>query len=298
VRLSIVWYGLALGALYVITSAVGGLLLARGLAPGFGLLVLVNLACAALVLGRAAVEAEARWIAATALLGGIASSVLALAQLAGVLREPITALGALGSIGASVIGGPMLAAPFRALLLNRRRDRTPSSVTPAPVRAVSPLTALMPFRRFTIDSPLPLAAAHERLAAAIEPKRWLRFGGGECPFEGLVDETSFEIWRIIGYGNSSRPGIRGTLVSAGNGTIVEGTMMLPLFTRVFMTIWIGGVLVACVVVLIAVATGARDPLLLIPFGMLAVGGGTLIGGFVFEARKGLRELSRVFGADA
>jgi hypothetical protein len=296
VRPSIIWYGLALGALYVITSAVGGLLLARGLAPGFVVLVLVNLACAALVLGRAAVEAEGRWIAATALLGGIATSVLALAQLAGVLREPITVPGALAGVVLGVIGGPMFAAPFRAFLLNRRRDRMPSSVTPAPVRAVSPLTALIPFRRFTIDSPLPLATAHERLAAAIEPKRWLRFGGGECPFEGRVDETSFEIWRIIGYGNSSRPGIRGTLVSAGHGTTVEGTMMLPLFTRVFMTIWFGGVLVGCVVVLIAVATGARDPLLLIPFGMLAFGSLTLIGGFVFEVRKALRELGRVFGA--
>jgi hypothetical protein len=298
VRPSIVWYGLALGALYVITSALGGLLLARGLAPGFGLLVLVNLACAALVLGRAAVEADARWIAATALLSGIASAVLALAQLTGAVRESITLPGALGSIVAGVIGGPMFAVPFRAMLLSRRRDRMPSSVTPAPVRAVSPLTALIPFRRFTIESPLSLATAHERLAAATLPKRWLRLGGAERPFEGRVDEGSFYIRRIIGYGNSFRPDIRGTLVPAGNGTTVEGSMTLPLFTRVFSIIWFGATLVACFGVLFAVATGARDPALIIPFGMLAAAGLTLIGGFVFEVRKSLRELSRVFGADA
>jgi hypothetical protein len=295
VRPSVVWYGLALGALYVITSGLGGLFLARGLAPGFVVLVLVNLACAVLVLGRAAVEADARWIAATAVLSGIASAVLALAQLTGVLRESITLPGALGAIVAGVIGGPMLATPIRAFLLNRRRDHMPSSVTPALVRAVSPLTALMPFRRFTIDSPLPLATAHERLAAAAEPKRWVRFGRAERPFEGRVDETSFEIRRIIGYGNSFRPDLRGTLVPAGNGTTVEGSMTLPLFTRIFSIIWVGATLVACVGVLFAVATGARDPTLIIPFGMLAAAGLILTGGFVFEARKALRELGRVFG---
>jgi hypothetical protein len=295
VRPSIVWYGLALGAVYVITSAAGSLVLGRGLAPVFVLLVLACLTCAALVLGRAAIEAEGRWIAATAVLGGIASSLYAIAQLTGVLREPTTVPMALGSIVAGVVGGPIFAGPFRAMLLNRRRDRMTSSVTPAPVRAVSPLTALIPFRRFMIESPLPLATAHARLAAAIEPKRWLRFGGGERPFEGRIDETSFEIWRIIGYENSSRPGIRGTLVPAGNGTTVEGSMTLSLFTRVFAIIWFGGVLVGCVGALFAVATGARDPLLIIPFAMLAFGGLTVIGGFVFEVRRALRELGRVFG---
>jgi hypothetical protein len=36
-------------------------------------------------------------------------------------------------------------------------------------------------------------------------------------------------------------------------------------------------------------------MLIIPFGMLAVGGLTMMGGFVFEVRKALRELGRVFG---
>jgi diamine N-acetyltransferase len=169
------------------------------------------------------------------------------------------------------------------------------SITPAPVRALSPLTALIPFRRFVIESPLPLATAHARLAAAVAPTRWLHFGGAR-PFEGRVDDTSFEIRRIIFYGNGGRPRIRGTLVPAGTGTTVEGSMTLSPFTRVFLTIWFGGVLVGCVATLIDVATGERDPLVMIPFAMLAFGVLIIIGSFVFETRKALRLLSRVFGA--
>jgi hypothetical protein len=296
VRPSTVWYGLALGAVAVITSAAESLVSARGLAPVFVLLVLVYLACAAFVLGRVAVEAGAGWIAATALLGGIASSVYAIAKLTGMLSAATTLPLALGSIVVGVIGGPMFAAPFRAIGLSRQRDPMASNIAPAPVRAISPLTPLIPSRRFVIDSPLPLATAHAHLVAATEPKRWLRFGASERPFEGRVDATSFEIWRIIGYRNSSKPRIRGTLVKAGDGTTVEGSMTLPLFTRIFAIIWFGGVLAACVVVLRAVVGGARDPALLIPFGMLAFGGLLVIGGFVFEVRKALRELGRVFGA--
>lgn len=118
-------------------------------------------------LSRVAIDAGVRWIAPTALLGGIANSVYAVALLTDVLPGPAKLPVVLGSIVLGVIGGPMFAAPFRAMVLNRRRDRTASNVAPAPVRAVSPLTPLIPFRRFVIDSPLPLATAHDRLAAAI-----------------------------------------------------------------------------------------------------------------------------------
>jgi hypothetical protein len=251
------------------------------------------------MLSRAAIEADGRWIMVTALISGIASAVCAIAQLTGVLRGPTNLPNALRFIALGVIGGPMFAFPFRAIMLSRRRDRTMSNVAQAPVRVVSPLTPLMPLRRFVIESPLPLAVAHARLAAAVEPKQWLRFGGGERPFEGRVDETSFEIWRIIGYGNSSRPAIRGTLVPAGNGTTVEGSIMLSLslFARIFLIIWFGGVLVGCIVALVAVANGTREPLLIIPFAVLAVVSLSMIGGFAFEVRKALRELGWVFGAD-
>ncbi len=120
-------------------------------------------------------------------------------------------------------------------LSNYGGEHVMSTVTPAPVRVVSPRTALIRVRRFVIDAPLPLASARARLAAAIEPEQLQRSAGAR-PFEGRLDETSFEIWRIIGYRNSVRPVIRGRLVSAGDTTRVDGTITLsplPLPARIF-----------------------------------------------------------------
>jgi hypothetical protein len=154
------------------------------------------------------------------------------------------------------------------------------------------LGALLPYRRFAIDSPLPVAVAHTRLVSAVGPKGQLRFGA-KTLFEGVVGSATFEIERPLAYSRGSRPQIRGTLTAAGSGTIVEGTMTLGPLTRAFLIFWFSGVALGCIGTVLALASGSRDPLVMVPVALLIVGGGSLYGGFAFDARRTLGELGEV-----
>lgn len=68
----------------------------------------------------------------------------------------------------------------------------------------------------------------------------LQFGvtGGSKLFEGFVDADQFNIRRIIGYRNSSRPNIEGLMFQESNGLQIELKFRLPKYVKV-------GVIVLC-----------------------------------------------------
>src|SRR5215210_8756525 len=79
---------------------------------------------------------------------------------------------------------------------------------------------LLPFDSFSIDTRLSASEAAERLAGAVEPRRWLRFGRGVKPFEGEVAADSFAIRRVIHYRNSFLPELRGRIEAVPSGSRV------------------------------------------------------------------------------
>jgi len=148
---------------------------------------------------------------------------------------------------------------------------------------------LLPYRKIELYSPLPADAVVRRLRNAVEPKRWLRFGAGDCPFEGTVTQTTFNIQRIISYRNSFLPQIRGTIIPEGNGSRISLTMQLHIAVAIFMTVWLGGVSFAVVATAPAVlASRAELGPALIPIGMFLFGSILTVGSFSFEARKAER----------
>jgi hypothetical protein len=148
---------------------------------------------------------------------------------------------------------------------------------------------ILPYRRVELSSPLPIANVLQALSDAVAPPRSLRLGLGRDPFEGTVTGTEFRIHRIIGYRNSFRPQISGTVAPDGQGSRISITMRLHAVVAVFMAIWFGGVFMVGVAFTAAtLAGGASVELALFPLAMLLFGGLLCLGGFSYEARKAER----------
>jgi hypothetical protein len=86
-------------------------------------------------------------------------------------------------------------------------------------------TLAIPYRRFTISSPLDPATARQRLARAVGPHSW-------SGFEGELVGKEFTLRRIINYRNSFLPEVSGELMPSGAGTVISGRIVLHLDNRV------------------------------------------------------------------
>lgn len=159
---------------------------------------------------------------------------------------------------------------------------------------------LIPFDRFDVESPLPAEELSSRLAGSVEPKRWLRSGRGERPFEGTVeDEGRFRIQRVIGYRNSFLPTLAGTVERTPGGSRIRGTMTMSPLVGIFIVIWLLGVLFFASPFLIAPreAAASPDPLWVAPVGMFLFGWLLVSGAFTFESRQAHRLLRQIASAE-
>ena len=159
------------------------------------------------------------------------------------------------------------------------------------------LTRLLPYRTFTIESPLELTVAEARLRNAIQPTRWYVSSPRTAPFEGVLDASRFDLQRVIQGRNSFLPVVRGEVESTPAGVRLVGTMRLHAVVIAFMTVWFGGVLVGCIAALKSIASGEGfKASQLAPLGFLAFGIALVLGGFLPETHKALRELASIVDA--
>ena len=142
---------------------------------------------------------------------------------------------------------------------------------------------LLPYRKFEVRSPLAVEAIVQLLRSSVEPRRALRVGPGQCPFEGTVTDATFDIRRIIAYRNAFLPKIQGTIAPDPPGSRISITMRLHLAALIFMALWLGAVLVMGARLLPAGRADLRSAV--VPFGMFLFGWILTAGGFSFEARK-------------
>lgn len=163
---------------------------------------------------------------------------------------------------------------------------------------------LFPHQTLIIDSPLRPDEAGVRLAAHVEPRRWIRFhfgamfGGGPRTrtFEGEVQGSRFTIRRIIRYQNSWRPEIEGWIEPAAQGSRIRVTLRLHRLVAVFMIVWLGAVgLITGTAALAPQASG--DALgVIVPGLMFAFGCALTAGAFTWEAATARRLLADLFEA--
>jgi hypothetical protein len=126
----------------------------------------------------------------------------------------------------------------------------------------------------------------------VDRPRWLRLGRDHPPLQGTIVGNEFHLTRVIHYGNSFLPRVIGTVEAQPNGgSRLIGRMRLAYPTAIFMSFWFSfvviiGIPLSCTLLL-------RDPFNwgdLIPVSMLVAGATMVLGGFLPETRKALKEL--------
>lgn len=164
------------------------------------------------------------------------------------------------------------------------------------------LKYLIPFDSFVIDSPLSAQEARERLAAVMQPKKYLRLfsqDGGEL--EGVMTVHGFRANRIPRGRNSFNAQAIGEIDPAPGGCRIRVHLRMLIFIYAFMTVWLSGVAGFMGLSLQGlqdlVTTGRGDiTLVAIPAGMLCFGVALTNFGFWTSANKLKASLRAVFKA--
>lgn len=157
------------------------------------------------------------------------------------------------------------------------------------------MLAILPYRQFVIESPLPPAELLNRISESVERSRWAVFRTVHAPFRGEVQGSNFKLRRIINYGNGFLPVIVGRVEARGDGgSQLVGVMRLSVPTSMFMSIWFGGVIILGVPISItAFNTPPFTWMDLIPEIMLVAGAALTVGAFLPEAGIALRALRKL-----
>ncbi len=161
----------------------------------------------------------------------------------------------------------------------------------------------LPYNNITYLSPLSEAEITERLNYFVQPRRSfgqrLTGGGtGHKPYEGAITGNAFSISRVPGYRNSFLPDIEGSIHSTEKGTVIDTRLRLKSMVMVFMAYWIGAVGLTCLLVLGALVFTAKkaEPLMLVPFAMLAGGYALMYFGYTYESKIARAGLQKMFEA--
>ena len=156
---------------------------------------------------------------------------------------------------------------------------------------------LLPYQRYEVISPKTPDKVRAALRGAVEPRCFLRFGAGTRPFEGEVEQRTFDLKRTIGYQNAFLPRIQGTVDATPGGSRISVTMSLHPVVLVFMTAWLGFAAVGCGALLVSGLSGRGSVYgALGPAVMFVLGWTLAAGGFTFEERIATRLLADVMMA--
>lgn len=158
------------------------------------------------------------------------------------------------------------------------------------------LKKYLPIENYVLTTKLSPQEVHNRIAANIEPKAGIRLSliprNASKPYEGQIYNNQFTINRIIDYKNSFLPIIKGSISTYLGQTQIAITMKPYTFVLIFMGVWMGGIMIACLGISIAVATKANgffdnklSFLIFVPFIMLLFGALLTHFAFKMESKK-------------
>lgn len=164
---------------------------------------------------------------------------------------------------------------------------------------------LLPFEKLVYHSSLTKEDLLNHLQNEIEAQKSFGFGANNYsyskPYIGKIYNNSFEIKRAINYRNSFLPKINGEIKNDINGSKISIKMNLVEIVKVFMIIWLGGVLIGCLATTynIIFNNGLNSEggfFMLIPYFMLIVGIVVVSFGFKTESKKSIRDLEEILKA--
>lgn len=149
---------------------------------------------------------------------------------------------------------------------------------------------LLPYARWTLQSPLTPEEVRRRLSGVVEPPRLFRlpFTRGPLSFQGETQLAGFKLWRIISYRNSFLPIIVGTVAAAPRGSVISITFRLHRLVLGFLAVWCGLPVLASLSALADGMTRGELSLLAfapVPLCIVALGYGLTMAGFLWELPK-------------
>jgi hypothetical protein len=146
------------------------------------------------------------------------------------------------------------------------------------------LSIILPYQTLVFQSALREPQVLERLAAAIEFGPSVRRDYTDCPFEGIIEDRTFEIRRIIRYRSNLAPVLHGRIEPGllGRARITVAFRPDPL-VAVGIVLCFGLVLGGGAIGLSGPPRPGEPPGLPVLAGMLAVGVLVVLGGFWLEA---------------
>lgn len=156
---------------------------------------------------------------------------------------------------------------------------------------------VLPVHHVTFLTKLDTASVMQRLAAAMEPRKTIRWfpGLAEKPYEGTITGATFSISPIIAYRNSFLPRISGTVEKSPEGTRIVVDMQIHPVIKVLFGFFL--VILGCTTLFAFVRMFQAPPVsgkILIP-GVL-FGGVYFVGkvAFGYEARRVEKDLRALF----
>ena len=164
---------------------------------------------------------------------------------------------------------------------------------------------LLPFEKLVYHSTLTKEELLTHLQNEIETEKSFGFGAINYSYSktyiGKIYTNSFEIKRVISYRNSFLPKINGEIQDDNNGCKIFVKMSLIEFVKVFMIIWLSGVVFACLASLYSIflKNGINTDgglFMFIPFLMLIVGVLMIYFGFKLESKKSIKDLEEILKA--
>lgn len=163
------------------------------------------------------------------------------------------------------------------------------------------MSKFLPIENIVYKTKLSKEQILQKLNDNIEAEKSFGFGAHNYtyskPYIGQIVGNTFEIKRAISYRNSFLPQIKGEVYSDFNGTKIKVTMKPHTFVLVFMSIWFGGVFLACLATTFELFTQKFSPFFLIPFGMLIFGIVLIFGAFKTESATSKKDLSKILEAE-
>jgi hypothetical protein len=153
----------------------------------------------------------------------------------------------------------------------------------------------LPYKHFILETHLSPDEAQARLAAQLRPPSWRNSWRAGPPYEGRLQDSHFEISRVINYRNSFLPTISGEMRPTAQGAEIEITLQLQPLVRAFMLLWMGLLMVFTVLILCGVLVKGNWSIgILVPILMSGMGYGICVGPFHWEARKDVAFLTTLF----
>lgn len=117
------------------------------------------------------------------------------------------------------------------------------------------------------------------------------------PFVGNMVGNRFDVMRASRGRNSFRPRIRGSVETTISGSEIRGTMQLHEMVMVVMAVFFGLPTIVLISLLAGgLRSGSLDPAAPYAFGVVAFLLVMMLGGFMVESRRALRDLAAIVDA--